>query len=136
VPARPGSRGLPRAPWRSAPPARHKRRRPRCPRRLSVSGSTWGAGASFLNPRARGRDRRPRLLPPGRRAGDAQLTHQPLDRTPCDLGTLPPQLPPYFPRPVHPASYFLIRPYAHDLLLQPLIPHAARRSLALAFSAA
>jgi Ca2+-transporting ATPase len=31
VPARPGSRGLPRAPWRPAPPARHKRRRPRCP---------------------------------------------------------------------------------------------------------
>ena len=31
VPARAGSRGLPRAPWRPAPPARHKRRRPRCP---------------------------------------------------------------------------------------------------------
>jgi len=37
VPARPGSRGLSRAPWRPAPPARHKRCRP-MPRRLSGSG--------------------------------------------------------------------------------------------------
>jgi hypothetical protein len=74
----------------------------------------------------RGRDCRPRLLPPGRCARDAQLTHQPLHRAPRHTDTLPAQMPPYLPRPIHTAAYALVFPHAHDLLLQPLIPHISR----------
>jgi hypothetical protein len=74
----------------------------------------------------RSRDRRPWLLPPGRHAGDAQLTHQPFHRAPRHLDALAPQLPPYLPRPIDAAAYFLVFPHAHDLLLQPLIPHISR----------
>ena len=46
VPARPGSRGLPRAPWRPALPARHKRRRPQCPGGSACPAAYGYAGCS------------------------------------------------------------------------------------------
>ena len=78
VPARPGSRGLPRAPWRPAPPARHRRRRPRCPGGsacpaygcASCSAQAGTGGYSRIPARnsaaGRGRVRRPRALPTDR----------------------------------------------------------------------
>src|SRR3984885_4449308 len=67
-----------------------------------------------------GGGRRPRSLPPGRGAGNAELAHQPLDRAPRHVSSLAAQLPPYFPRTVNPAPFLL--PDAHDLLLQLLVP--------------
>ena len=78
VAARPGSRGLPRAPWRPAPPAGHKRRRPRCPGGsacpaygcASCSAQAGTGGYSRIPARnsaaGRGRVRRPRALPTDR----------------------------------------------------------------------
>jgi len=81
----------------------------------------------------RGGDRGPRLLPPGRRARDAQLAHQPLHRAAGHLDAFPPQLEPHFPRPIQPPALFPVLPHAHDLLLQLFIPHLPSRSLTLAF---
>jgi hypothetical protein len=78
------------------------------------------------------RDRRARLLAPGRHPGNARLFHQPRHRAPGHLDALPPQLAPHFPRPVHTAALFAVFPHPHDLILQPHIPLLARRRLPLA----
>src|SRR6185312_14396263 len=76
-----------------------------------------------------GRHRRPRPLPPGRRAGNPELAHQPLDRAPRHLDILPAQLAPDFPRTVNTTSFLF--PDAHDLLFQFLVTGIACRRVFL-----
>src|SRR2546421_7980081 len=81
-----------------------------------------------------GRDRRPGPLAPGRRAGDPELAHQPLDRAPGHLSSLSFQFVPDFPGAVDPAPFLF--PYAHDLYFQFLVPGVTRRRVLLSFFAA
>ena len=63
VPARPGSRGLPRAPGRAT--ARHKRRRPRCPGGSACPAATGARAAQHKRGREAG------IQQPGGVGGDA-----------------------------------------------------------------
>jgi hypothetical protein len=61
-----------------------------------------------------------------------QVAHQPLHRAPRHLDTLPAQLQPYFPRPIHPAAFPPVLPHTHDLLFQVLVPDLTRRRVTFA----
>src|SRR5262249_56517251 len=75
--------------------------------------------------------RGPRTLPPGPRARDAHLAHQPLDRAPGHLYAIAIQLMPHLLRTVQLAT--LLLPHPHDLSLQLLVPHTTRGRLLLSF---